>query len=87
MTDVTNQLKQFNKLIATYRADIKALNTLIENWDSDETNVDEFVQEIKNNVKNADEISISLNEKNQYLVEFVFKPITVALIVENDQKA
>lgn len=85
MTDVTNQLKQFNKLIATCRTDIKTLNGLIEAWKPEETTIDDLSQEIKNNVKNAAEISISLNEKNQYLVEFVFNPITVALIVEHDQ--
>ena len=82
MSETGDQIRQFNRIAISYRTDIKTLNDILDSWKSEKTSVDDLAEQIKSSVKNAADISIKVNENNQYLVEFAFKPIRVSLIIE-----
>lgn len=83
MGDVEKQLDQLHKVFESYKADIISINNEVIVWDnSEDKNPDLLAANIKAEVKNAAEISVSINENNDYLVELEFKPITVALLLK-----
>ena len=82
MSETGDQIRQFNRIAISYRTDIKTLNDILDSWKSEKTSVDDLAEQITSSVKNAADISIKVNENNQYLVEFAFKPIMVSLIID-----
>ena len=85
MSETGDQIRQFNRIAISYRTDIKTLNDILDSWKSEKTSVDELAEQIKSSVKNAADISIKVNENNQYLVEFTFKPIMVSLVIDKKE--
>ena len=86
MSEIGDQIRQFNKIAVSYRTDIKMLNNIINSWQSEKTTADELAEQIKSSVKNAAEISIKVNENNQYLVEFIFRPIMISLVIDKHER-
>ena len=82
MPELYDQLEQFNKIMLSYRSDMKTLNKILDSWQPDKTTVDDLAEQIKSSVKNSAEITIKANELNQYLIEFIFRPIMVSLVID-----